>query len=232
MNKRMILILCLVFVLIFLVACGQGKEKEEEKKTPVIVSTPEATEVKTKEPTPEPTDVPVFTTVEPGTGLYHGGIISDDPYTYEAFDVTTHDSSAVTLVDTDTAAMQFFATTTFNEVAFICPSMGNNIGNLTLSLYAWQGSYELTVVSTPIASKEFVDYNDNSWLPLTFEAQVDGEYLLVASDPVENVGVWKTDDDFEGIRSYVNGVEVQGAIKNRIKYTNKPTNLFYKLSDE
>lgn len=228
---RKLMFFLAVLVMIFAVSCTTDEDAPKGTNTPIVASTPEPTEEPVVTDTPEPTEIPVYPTIEPGTGNYHGGIESDDPYNYEAFDVTTHDSSSVQLAESDSVAIQFFATTTFDSVGFICPSMGDNIGNLTLKLYSWQGTYALTVAKEPLHQEEFADFDDNQWLKLEYEALPDGEYVLVAEDSVQDVGVWKTDEDWDGIRSFVNGVEVQGAIKNFIHYTNTPTNLFYELSD-
>ncbi len=229
MFRKILLVLALS-LLVFAVGCAE-EDKPETTKTPIVAFTPKPTEEVKQTDTPAPTEVPVYTTVEPGTGKYHGGIKSENPYIYEAFDIITQDSGAIQLMSSDSAAIQFFATTTFDMVGFICPSMGDNIGNLTLKIYSWQGTYELTVKKEPLHTKEFVDYADNQWLDMEFEALPDGEYVLVAEDSVQNVGVWKTNEDWEGVRTYVNGEVILGAIKNHIRYTNTPTNLTYKLSD-
>ena len=61
----------------------------------------------------------------------------------------------------------------------------NSIGNLTLTLYRWRTDYAATVAGTPIASRTFVDFTDNSWLQLSFFEQPAGDYLWVLSSPTE-----------------------------------------------
>lgn len=228
--KSKLLILCLCLILL-LTSCKTPPEKPEATKTPIVAETPEATPTPDITSTPEPTEEPVYPTVEPGTGKYHGGIVSDEPYKYEAFDVTTHDSVAIHIKPGDSAALQFFATTSFDEVGFICPSMSDNIGSLTLKLYAWMGTYANTVKQDPLYEQKFVDFPDNSWLVLNFEPLPDGEYLLVAEDPEQDVGVWKTNPGWDAVRTWVNGEPVEGVIKNYIKYTKTPKNLYYQITD-
>lgn len=224
--------LLILFVgLVFLLTGCKAPEKPEATKTPIVAETPDATSTPEKTPTPEPTEEPVYPTVEPGTGKYHGGIVSEDPYKYEAFDVTTHGSTAIHIRPGDSAALQFFATTSFDESGFICPSMSDNIGSLTLKLYAWMGTYAKTVEQEPLHEKTFVDFSDNSWLVLQFDPLPDGEYLLVAEDPEQDVGVWKTIPDWDAVRTWINGVPVEGVIKNYIRYTNTPKNLYYQITD-
>lgn len=232
MLRKIIFVLTACFILL---SAGCAKDNNiSVTKTPIhatLGTEANATPTPTPSPTPSPTEKPVYPTVEPGTGKYHGGIKSDAPYKYEAFDVTTHDSEAIQIFEGDSVALQFFATTTFNEVAFICPNMGDAIGNLTLRLYAWAGTYDATVAQAPLHEDTFVDYIDNSWLVLKFSPLPDGEYLLVAEDPVQNVGVWKTNPGWDAVRTWVNGEPIDGVIKNYIQYTNTPNNLFYKISE-
>lgn len=113
--------LLILFVgLVFLLTGCKAPEKPEATKTPIVAETPDATSTPEKTPTPEPTEEPVYPTVEPGTGKYHGGIVSEDPYKYEAFDVTTHDSTAIHIRPGDSAALQFFATPpSMNQALFV-----------------------------------------------------------------------------------------------------------------
>lgn len=102
---------------------------------------------------------------------------------------------------------QKFSTQSFSRLRVACPSWSNAIGNLTLKLFSWDTDYATTVAGTPIASQEFVDFEDNAWLELDFPTQPAGDYLWQLSDPVETVGVWAhLGSDMPGVVAYHNGV--------------------------
>ncbi|XID96143.1 discoidin domain-containing protein [Paenibacillaceae bacterium WGS1546] len=88
---------------------------------------------------------------------------------------------------------QKFSFSGFDALRVAAPSWGNNIGNLTLSLYVWNTDYATTTAQAPIARKTFVDYVDNAWLELEFPLQGQGDYLWELSDPTEWVGVYAFD---------------------------------------
>jgi hypothetical protein len=111
----------------------------------------------------------------------------------------------------ETAGMVFTADTAFTGVSTNCPSWGNNIGNLTLTLYQWTSQgYEASVSGEPLAQKEFVNYNDNANLKLEFSELPSGYYVWELSKACEVVGVWKNDDSNNLAISYFNGAKVDG----------------------
>jgi len=118
--------------------------------------------------------------------------------------------------DGDTAAMKFSAEAAFSAIDVTCPSWNNNIGNLTLKLYRWDSSYNLTVVGTPIAEKTFINFSDNERLKLDFKVEESGEYLWQLSNATETVGVWKFTDSTDPVVSYFNGQVVSGNYESRI----------------
>ncbi len=85
---------------------------------------------------------------------------------------------------------QKFSSAGFDALRVAAPSWGNNIGNLTLSLYVWDTNYAQTIAQVPLSQKTFVDYSDNAWLELETNPQPQGEYLWVLSNPIEWVGVY------------------------------------------
>ncbi|KNY29649.1 dockerin type I domain-containing protein [Pseudobacteroides cellulosolvens] len=118
----------------------------------------------------------------------------------------------------NTAASKIFATDKFKSVEVFCPSWNNAIGNLTLKLYKWSSDYYTTINSEPIASKAFVNFQDNSWLTLNFDSQQAGYYLWVLSNGDETVGVWKHLNSTGLNITYFNGEEINGDYKSRIYY--------------
>ncbi|MDO4575238.1 MAG: hypothetical protein Q4D98_08495 [Planctomycetia bacterium] len=108
----------------------------------------------------------------------------------------------------ETAAEYFQTPLAWDALSVHCPSYANDVGNLTLSLYRWKGSYADTVAEKPFAEKEFVDFRDNAHLKLDVETQPAGGYLWVLSHPVERVGVWKFPEAFSNTVSFKNGQRV------------------------
>ncbi len=117
----------------------------------------------------------------------------------------------------DTAGLKFTAASAFSGISARCPSWGNNLGDLTLSLYAWAGSYSTSVSQAPLAGQTFVDFNDNAYLALEFSSLPAGDYVWELTGARETVGVWKYTDDTASTDSYFNGAAVAGDYMSRIK---------------
>jgi hypothetical protein len=118
----------------------------------------------------------------------------------------------------DTAGMKFSAGSAFTGIRVRCPSWNNAIGDLTLSLYAWDNnSYATSVAQIPLASQTFVNFNDNQWLQLTFTQRLAGDYVWELSDSREEVGVWKYPDETAGVTSYFNGSPVSGDYQTQVR---------------
>jgi len=118
-----------------------------------------------------------------------------------------------------TAGMKFTATGSFTAISTLCPSWGNAIGNLTLSLYKWNTNYAKTVASTPVATNTFVNFADGASLELIFAAQTAGDYVWELSHGTEVVGVWKWNETNGTSVSYLNGAAVSGNYRSSIAYT-------------
>ena len=165
------------------------------------VATPTPTPTGTVAPTATPTP-----TARTYTNLYDSG---------------SH--SAVQLSGSNTAGAQFAAANSFDILEVCCPSWSNNIGNLTLKLFAWNTNYATSVGGTALASQEFVNFTDNAWLRLTFTAQPAGTYVWQLSNPVETVGVWKVDGSAHPSVAYLNGTTTTGDYESWIYYLTGPT---------
>ncbi|RKX40930.1 MAG: hypothetical protein DRP64_11955 [Verrucomicrobia bacterium] len=125
--------------------------------------------------------------------------------------------AATDVVSDDSAGMRFTAGSAFTGIEVQCPSMGNHIGNLTLSLYAWNADYATSVVQTSLASNTVVDFYDSSFIGLEFARQPAGNYVWELNDGSGGVGAWKFTDETPGIDSYYNGVLTSGDYHCRIK---------------
>ena len=92
-----------------------------------------------------------------------------------------------------------------------CPSWSDNVGSLTVSLYTFDTEYNTSVSKDPIATNEFVDFQDNGFLGFEF-AESDpltaGEYVLEVTDAYDDsgsgVGIW-AQLPYEGQHFYENG---------------------------
>jgi len=116
----------------------------------------------------------------------------------------------------DTAGLKFSPTAAFTSIGPLCPSWGDNEGNLTLKLFKWDTDYATTIATAPIAEETFVNFADNSALWMSFNEQQPGDYLWQLSDAIQTVGVWKWTDAPEEVTSYFNGQEVEGKYAFRI----------------
>ena len=97
----------------------------------------------------------------------------------------------------------------------------------TLYMYKWQGNYEKTIASTPVASKVFNPLKDGQYHWVEFDAQPAGEYLFHIADGGTDVGVWTNTSptDPKGFL-YINGVEQRGEPDMKIRFTNAPDEAF------
>ena len=97
----------------------------------------------------------------------------------------------------------------------------------TLYLYKWQGNYEKTIASTPVASKVFNPLKDGQYHWVEFDAQPAGEYLFHVADGGSDVGVWTntSPSDPKGFL-YINGVEQRGEPDMKIRFTSTPDEPF------
>lgn len=122
------------------------------------------------------------------------------------------DKTPIQLTGDAIAAQKFTAANPFYGVGVVCPSWGNSIGNLTLTLYKWNIDYTTTVKGSVLASKIFVNFKDNEILKLTNSSLFPAtDYLWALSKPSEIVGVWKYPMDKDGETNFLNGAEVSGA---------------------
>lgn len=231
MKKITVICLILCTILVF-----SGCKKEEEPQataspTPEVTEVPETAEpTETPEPTPEPTPQP---TVEPGTGKYAGEIDETKGVKVDFYE-GGFDGEQPHRVD-GSLAIQFFATTTFNKIGVSMPTWTQKEGHgATISLYAWQGSYEATLMKEPIASKEVADWGDGVEVLLELEEElVDGEYLYeIYNDSTENVGIWYKPGTVDYVRTYYNNeVWEEGTPRLVVYYTKTPTNLHGPLQE-
>ncbi|MCA9732907.1 MAG: T9SS type A sorting domain-containing protein [Deferribacteres bacterium] len=119
----------------------------------------------------------------------------------------------------DKAGMQFHAEKAFTGIDVSCPSWSNDIGNLTLRLFRWDGlGYASTVNQSPLYSQVFANFKDNQSLRLNFPALEAGDYVWELSDASEIVGVWKYADSDSPAVCYFNGNKAIGDYVSSIFY--------------
>ena len=237
LKKYLIILVCLVCAL-SLFACSNDSKADPTVKPDATATPTESTDETptpevTEEPTPEPTKEPQAT-VEPGKETYAGKILDADNGLAVNFSPQTGSIKDEAIIMN--AAVQFFATTTFNQIDINSVSYGNDIGTLIFKLYSWQGSYFSTLESEPIATMEFVDFPDNTISKFTFDQELpDGEYLLeiTTEDPSEGVGVY-TNIDAEDLKTrfYKNDEVVEKTgIYMTMHYTKTPEKVAGPLQD-
>ena len=150
------------------------------------------------------------------------GIISDpfkngkwhsaDMYDQGMYDIKT----AQQLASGSYFTQRFSINTKFDSISAWCPSWSDNVGNMTISLYKFESNINAAMDGAAIASKVFVNYDDNSWLSLSFPAQQPGEYLVVFSDPTDTVGIWLYPSAVSGSLYTENGIPTDGEVAMNI----------------
>ncbi len=122
----------------------------------------------------------------------------------------------------ETAGFRFTANAPFDSLTVCCPSWSDNIGTMRFTLFAWDKNHDITVSGTPLATEEYIDYNDNADLDFSFDEQPAGEYLLLISDTEQSVGVWNFFSEVSGGMVYKNGHEFPGEFQAVIHFTMTP----------
>ena len=174
------LMLCLVFV-----ACDEEPAPEQ----PSAFST-------TEEPTPEEPTTEEPTTEEPTTD---DGIPDLTDSYVDVWDDMNTSQTAQQINETHKGvgvAVTIPEGGYLYEVSVPAPSWGDNIGNLTVKIFAWNTDYDTTVAAEHVYAEEFVDFQDNGNLVCEFdEGEIPaGRYLILVCDGVDasgtGVGVW------------------------------------------
>lgn len=110
----------------------------------------------------------------------------------------------------DTVGGKFCTQTSICGIKVCCPSYGNSIGCLTLSIFKWNSDVETTRSQKPFASMKFRDFSDNAQLELQFETLPAGTYYWELSGASEMVGVWNAAGNVNGVTSYFNSAPIDG----------------------
>ena len=152
------------------------------------------------------------------------------------------DGTTAAMLIGGTFGMQFAAGEEFNKLSISCPSWNSpedpvGKGNLTWTLYKWEGSYNASIAGSAIASYEHVDYPDNATIALTLDTPAAaGEYVLVlentSADPAEMVGTWSIDGTSSYVHCYKDGqIYTAHTPKLVIDFVGEGTNYWGTLSD-
>ncbi len=236
-TKLIVFILCIVLVL-SLASCkkvGDDADKTPEV-TPVVTAEPTATPEPT--PSPEPTEKPTPPpTIEPGTGKYAEGILDENNGI--TFYLDKEDPAIIAGLHIDpasSASIQFFPTTTFDRIHVrLCTWTQQSGHEIEIALYRWMGSYDATLLSEPLFTKQYADYTDNIWLEVKFDQEYeDGEYLVdvVNISNANHVGIWISKEENDMQRFYHDGyVYEEGVAQFAIGYTKTPNKKYGPLSD-
>lgn len=187
MLKRIILLLlALLFVLSF-TACKKESDLQLEDTTVNEVTGDTAT---------------ADTTVAAETTVPETEAPAKDSYAYIDFYEDNgggHNPYSLLAADSSIGVHFKVAEGFLEDFSVNCPSWSNDIGSLTMRVYKWNTDYATTVAGTPAAEETFVDYVDNDWLIMYFNADgakglEAGEYLVTLGDGVDEsgsgVGLW------------------------------------------
>ncbi len=158
-------------------------------------------------------------------------------YTEGSILLYSGEQSAFQLMDVEgrTAGQMFEAPQDFRGFTICVPTYGSDgTEDVTISIYAWKGSYESSVAADPLNAKTFRKFNDNDWLTIypSPEAEEDntllspaGKYLVVLSDPTETTGCWIYSGKAGSVagQAFKGGKEVPGALMSKIIFAGDGT---------
>ena len=182
MRRILALILATMMMVCVFVACDGGDEPTPEQPT-----APQTTEAPTEAPTTEaPTEAPTEDNGEPELIDVYIDVWEDKTQSAQAID---EKSKGVGIVITIPEGGYL------SEAGAPCPSYSDDIGSLTLKVFAWNTDFDTTVAAEPLYSEEFVDFADNSSLLSFFDEGLigSGTFLILlceGKDEGEGVGVW------------------------------------------
>ena len=158
---------------------------------------------------------------------------TDDPTQTETktevdmYDTSKYDDkSALQLSSGNYFGQHFHINAKFDKLSAWCPSWGNSVGNLRLSLYKYEQNVAETLKNSVIATKLYSNFADNSWLDLTFAAQEPGDYMLVWSDATEQVGIWLYPSNVSKSIFLDGGVETGGEAALKVRIIGEASPLF------
>ncbi len=157
------------------------------------------------------------------TELYEPGLYNDLWFMWKGKPlIMAYPETTDLPVSSDAAGLKFSASSAFTNIAVSCPSWSNDIGNLTLSVYEWNGDYTTSVFHEPLYTETFVDFPDNTYLDMEFDTLDAGDYVWELNEGTEMVGVWKFVENTDSTFSYFNSALVDGDYDCGIKYTSQP----------
>ena len=175
------LLLCCVFA-----ACDEKEEPRAPRET---------TEAKTEAPTEKPTEA--ATTQEETTD---DGLPDMTDVYVDVWDTDDLSQTDMNIAFTYKKGVGIAVTVPeggfLYEASVLAPSYSDNLGSLTIKVFAWNTDYETTVAAEPVYTQQFVDFADNSDLVCEFEENQipGGRYLILVCDGVDasgtGVGVW------------------------------------------
>ena len=177
----------------------------------------------------EPADTePAQTTEKPDDGVPDAPEFERGKYVLMHDEGQYNSKAAVELTAGSYFAQWFSVNAWFDGISSWCPSWSNSIGNMTMSIYKYSSGMTpvAAMAQEPVVSQTFKDYQDCSWLDMTFDPIAPGDYLLVFSDPTEKVGIWLYPTDVTGSVFYDSGIEKEGEVCARIRILNDVDKLF------
>jgi len=105
------------------------------------------------------------------------------------------------------------ATKRLDKVELCCASWGNAIGDLTVTIYAWNETYDKSIFTKVLATKTFNNFADNARLILYInpDKNISGKLLVTVSNATEKVGPWYYDGSASSSYPFfINGEELPG----------------------
>ncbi len=147
--------------------------------------------------------------------------------TVDMYNTSLYDAKTPVQLESGSYLTQHFSINSkFDSISAWCPSWSDDIGNIRLSLYKYEISISSSMSASPIATKLYTNYTDNSWLSLSFAAQAPGEYLVVFSDPTDTVGVWLYPSNVSKSVFTAGGIEQDGEVAMTIHVCGNDDPLF------
>ncbi|MBQ2807276.1 MAG: hypothetical protein IJF08_09515, partial [Clostridia bacterium] len=120
----------------------------------------------------------------------------------------------------------------FTEVSVSMPTWSTSDSAATLSLYAWDTNYDITILAEPLVTQRFDPLRDNAYNALTFDPLPAGEYFLRIHDVRGQVGVWVQDYSGNGSYVYTNGSESRRDWDMRVTFVEQPEQPFFQLEPQ
>ncbi len=157
-------------------------------------------------------------------------ILSDTPVQIITFDKGLDGQKSPHRVNPgDVYGMRLSLGAPFNGIGYCLPTWSTTDSDCTLSLYAWNGTFDDTIAASPIATERFENVQDCRNYFIRFDEQPAGEYYFCIEQVEGTIGTWMYPATVSNGFVYDNGLEAEKDLEITVCFTKTPKEPFGKV---